>query len=231
MDEYAVRTSVTRISRTIDTNASRTTSRVIGSITPASPARSAGCRARRRRRASPAAPPWWPRTPPRSPGRERRRARAAARAPTPDSRGSHRRTRPDAVPRGPRRSTPWRSVSLTGRLRDQPIGGEPGIDELDRSLGVRVSVRQEVLAMEVGLDGLEPWACRAGLAERDVQLEGLALVTKIERAKQPLLRGLEAFELQLVSRGALHLEEQLAGHRQALADRPDTRPNAIVLDL
>jgi hypothetical protein len=33
MDEYAVRTSVTRISRTTDTKASRSTSRVMGSIT------------------------------------------------------------------------------------------------------------------------------------------------------------------------------------------------------
>src|SRR5262245_7651033 len=85
--------------------------------------------------------------------------------------------------------------------------------------------------MEVGLDGVKPWPGRAGLAERDVQLEGLALVAKIERAKQLLLRGLEVLELQLVSRRALHLGEQLAGDGQALAERPHARPDVIVLDL
>src|SRR6266446_424527 len=111
MEEYAVRTRVTRISRTIDENVSRRTSSVIGStaaaLNPDPPARSAGCRgrpacpaSRAARRSSRRILPRWPGPAPGSP-------RAGGRGPRPGNRGPGPRTRPGAAraapPRGLRR--------------------------------------------------------------------------------------------------------------------------------
>ena len=80
-----------------------------------------------------------------------------------------------------------------------------------------MTVRRKMLAVERGLDGVERGPIRPSLADRYVQLEGLALVAQVERALEPLLLDAESFQLQLMPRGALHLGEQLASDRQTLA--------------
>ncbi len=91
-----------------------------------------------------------------------------------------------------------------------------------------MTVRREVLAVERRLDGVEHEPVRA---EGHVQLEGLAAVAQIERAGNPLLRRGESLQLELMPRGALHLGEQLARDREALAQRPHARPDVVVLDV
>ena len=77
-----------------------------------------------------------------------------------------------------------------------------------------MTVRREMLAVERALDGVEREP--AG-AEGHVQLEGLTAVAQVERSDDALLRRGESLELELMARGAVHLGEQLARDRAALA--------------
>src|SRR5206468_12047141 len=83
-------------------------------------------------------------------------------------------------------------------------------------------------AVERSLEGVEREPVGA---ESHVQLEGLAAIAQVERAEDALLWRGESLQLELMPRGAIHLGEQLARDREALAQRPYARPDVVVLDV